>query len=160
MVCITEAKEIFKKAYGADATHLFSAAGRINVIGEHVDYCGGKVLPAALNLSCKVYARKNGERVIRILLKGIEGVITLELDKLDSYKTLKYGNYQAGVAYLLSQKGVALAGCDLYYSGFFSGSAGFSLRFSGRLPFSLFFSSFMRLASYCSRLCFLPLGRG
>ena len=88
MVCITEAKEIFKKAYGADATHLFSAAGRINVIGEHVDYCGGKVLPAALNLSCKVYARKNGERVIRILLKGIEGVITLELDKLIAIKRL------------------------------------------------------------------------
>lgn len=112
---ITEAKEVFEQAYGKPANRLFTAAGRINVIGEHVDYCGGKVLPAALNLSCRIFARANGERVIRILLKGIDGIIELDLEKLESYKTLKYANYQAGVAYLLAQKGVELVGCDLYF---------------------------------------------
>ncbi len=115
MVNITEPKGIFKAAYGCEPTHLFTAAGRINVIGEHVDYCGGKVLPAALNLCCKVYGRKNGENVIRILLKGIDGVFTLEPDKLASYKNLQYANYQAGVAYLLQERGTPIVGCDLYY---------------------------------------------
>ena len=51
---IMQAKEIFKEIFGAEAEDLFTAAGRINVIGEHVDYCGGKVFPAALNLRCNV----------------------------------------------------------------------------------------------------------
>ena len=111
----TEVNELFEKTFGAKPTHLFTAAGRINVIGEHVDYCGGKVLPAALNLRCNVYARKNGQKKINILLRGIDGVITLEIDKLDSYKELKYGNYQAGVAYYLQEDGVEIVGCDLFY---------------------------------------------
>jgi len=112
---IMEAKKIFKSIFNAEATDLFTAAGRINVIGEHVDYCGGKVFPAALNLRCNVYARKTGANVIRIALKGIEGIMELEIDKLDSYKNLKLGNYQAGVAYYLQQEGTPIVGCDLYY---------------------------------------------
>ena len=112
---LMEAKEVFKSLFGAEAEDLFTAAGRINVIGEHIDYCGGKVFPAALNLRCNVYGRKTGSNVIRIALKGIEGIITLETDKLDSYKELKLGNYQAGVAYYLQEEGTPIVGCDLFY---------------------------------------------
>ena len=109
------ARQVFKDIFGAEAEFLFTAAGRINVIGEHVDYCGGKVFPAALNLRCNVYAKKTNGNQIRIALKGIDGLITLQTDRLDSYKNLKLGNYQAGVAYYLQQEGVQIVGCDLYY---------------------------------------------
>ena len=59
-----EALQCFEKVFGAKAEDLFTAAGRINVIGEHVDYCGGKVFPAALNLRCNVYGRKTGGKTI------------------------------------------------------------------------------------------------
>ena len=111
----TEAMQVFKDIFGAQAEDLFTAAGRINVIGEHVDYCGGKVFPAALNLRCNIYARKTNANVIRIALKGIEGIIELDIDKLDSYRDLKLGNYQAGVAYYLQEEGTPIVGCDLFY---------------------------------------------
>ena len=41
--------ELLKKAEREYAFKV-SAAGRVNIIGEHVDYCGGKVFPAALAL--------------------------------------------------------------------------------------------------------------
>lgn len=110
-----EALQAFKNMFGADAEDLFTAAGRINVIGEHVDYCGGQVFPAALNLRCNVYARKVGGNKIRMAFRGIDGIVEIETDKLDSYRGLKIGNYQAGVAYFLREEGVEIVGCDLYY---------------------------------------------
>ena len=110
-----EAQKLFAELFKAEATDLFTAAGRINVIGEHVDYCGGKVFPAALNLRCNGYGRKNGENVIRVAASDFKEVITLDIDKLDSYKNLKWGNYQAGVAYYLQESGTPIVGCDLLY---------------------------------------------
>ena len=110
-----EAVNVFEQIFKEKATDLFTAAGRINVIGEHVDYCGGKVFPAALNLRCNVYARKTDGKKIRMAFRGIDGVVEIETDKLDAYKGLKIGNYQAGVAYVLQQTGVPIVGCDLYY---------------------------------------------
>ena len=110
-----EALKAFEEVFGSKAEDLFTAAGRINVIGEHVDYCGGKVFPAALNLRCNVYGKKTGGKVIRLAFRGIEGIVELDIDKLDSYKNLRIGNYQAGVAYFLQEKGVEIVGCDLYY---------------------------------------------
>ena len=110
-----EGIKAFECAFGGKATHLFTAAGRINVIGEHVDYCGGEVFPAALNLRCNVYGKANGEDKIRLAFRGIDGIVELDMQKLDDYHHLKIGNYQAGVAYLIAQKGVNLVGCDLYY---------------------------------------------
>lgn len=110
-----EAEGLFAELFGHKAEDLFTAAGRINVIGEHVDYCGGKVFPAALNLRCNVYGRKNGENVIRVAASDFKEVVTLEIDKLNSYKNLKWGNYQAGVAFYLQENGTPIVGCDLLY---------------------------------------------
>ena len=110
-----EAMQAFEKIFGGKAEDLFTAAGRINVIGEHVDYCGGRVFPAALNLRCNVYGRKTGGKTVRMAFRGIDGIVEIETDKLESYKGLKIGNYQAGVAYFLQQEGVEIIGCDLYY---------------------------------------------
>lgn len=111
----TMAMETFKKIFGADAEDLFTAAGRINVIGEHVDYCGGKVFPAALNLRCNVYARKTGGKKVRMAFRDIDGIVEIDTEDLEAYKNLKLGNYQAGVAYFLQQEGVKIVGCDLFY---------------------------------------------
>ena len=105
----------FLQCFGAQPQDIFSAAGRINVIGEHVDYCGGKVFPAALNLRCYIYGKKTNANVIRMAFRGIDGIVELDLNNLDNYRHLKIGNYQAGVAYFMQQAGIELVGCDLYY---------------------------------------------
>lgn len=39
----------FKAEFKAEPEHIFLSPGRINIIGEHVDYSDGFVLPAAID---------------------------------------------------------------------------------------------------------------
>ena len=48
----------FKEIFQADNLRAFFAPGRINLIGEHIDYNGGHVFPCALSLGTYCLARK------------------------------------------------------------------------------------------------------
>lgn len=113
----SELKKAFIELYGAaeEEIRLFSAAGRVNLIGEHIDYCGGRVFPAALNLRTAVVARKNGTDKIRLAATTLDDKVTLEICRLNDYRDLKWGDYQAGVAYTMQQDGYKIVGCDLLF---------------------------------------------
>lgn len=96
-----------------DYEYKVSAAGRVNIIGEHVDYCGGKVMPAALSLKNTVYIKPNGTNEINLSWTTLPDKVTLDIDKLESYKDLKYGNYQAGAALMWQRAGHKILGCDM-----------------------------------------------
>lgn len=114
---INQLKQKFIELYGGSEQDIrvFSAAGRVNLIGEHIDYCGGKVFPAALNLRTVVLARKNNENVIRLAATTVKQREELNLSTLDAYKSLKWGDYQAGVAYVMQNEGYKIVGADTLY---------------------------------------------
>ena len=53
----------FNKLYGSgkDAVRVFASPARINIIGEHIDYNGGNVFPAAIDRFLYVAVRKRSD---------------------------------------------------------------------------------------------------
>lgn len=112
----SELKKEFIKLYGEGGEiRLFHSPGRVNLIGEHTDYNGGYVFPAALSMGTTIALRKRADSVVRMKATDLPEVVTLDLADLSAYKDLFWGNYQAGVMDELKKDGFALAGCDMLY---------------------------------------------
>jgi galactokinase len=145
---ISELKKTFVSLYGGDEKDLrvFSAAGRVNLIGEHIDYCGGKVFPAALSLRTVVIARKTGKKEINLAATTVNDRVCLNIDTLDKYKDLPWGDYQAGVAYVMQQEGYEIVGCDLLYDTTVPFGSGLSSSASIEVATAMTFATFSQEA--------------
>ncbi|MDU4779667.1 MAG: galactokinase family protein, partial [Streptococcus parasanguinis] len=74
----------FQAVFGEKADHTFFSPGRINLIGEHTDYNGGHVFPAAITLGTYGAARKREDKVLRFFSGNFEdkGIIEVPLENL------------------------------------------------------------------------------
>ena len=118
----------FEQTFGdSNGVRVFAAPGRVNLIGEHIDYCGGFVFPAALTLGTFVAIRPNGSKdTVRIAATTIEGIRTFTLSGIEEARSLDWGNYQAGVVRELLLLGHGLGGFDAAYSSTIPFGAGLS----------------------------------
>lgn len=109
-----------------DNIRVFEAPGRINLIGEHVDYNGGHVMPVALDMKTIVIARANDTNMMNFAATDLPDRVHADINHLESYKTLHWGNYQCGVAHVMKNAGYPIVGCDLLYHGTLPFGAGLS----------------------------------
>jgi len=109
-----------------EGIRIFEAPGRINLIGEHIDYNGGHVLPVALEMTNVVIARPNGTDRLNLAATSLPDRVSADIHALENYKNLPWGSYQCGVAYILQQKGYPVVGCDMLYHGTVPYGAGLS----------------------------------
>lgn len=95
-----ELKSAFIKTYGGteDSVQLYSSPARINIIGEHIDYNGGKVFPAAINRYLYVAIRKRNDS--KVVYNDVRFPGTFEFDINDDFKYDEkndYANYLNGI---------------------------------------------------------------
>ena len=117
MINIQQTISTFKALYGEGPVRVFQAPARVNLIGEHIDYNGGLVFPAALTLMTVVVARPRQDGIIAVAADTLPGIkVECPLGLLGYMKGRSYGAYQLGVADELLKAGYQLVGADLLYT--------------------------------------------
>lgn len=106
---------------------IFNAPGRVNLIGEHLDYNGGYVLPAALEFGTTLIIRPRDDKKVSFSSTNIPYELTISLDEDYRYKSDQWTDYPVGVITELHKIGSNLSsGYDLLYHGDIPNGAGLS----------------------------------
>jgi galactokinase len=108
-------KNTFKRLFNVEPI-LVRSPGRINIIGEHTDYNGGFVMPAAIDKAIYVAISKREDEEIHLFSESYQ-----QFD-ISSIKSLKksensWANYILGVADQLKERGHRLGGFNFYIDG-------------------------------------------
>ncbi|GGJ51710.1 galactokinase [Virgibacillus salexigens] len=108
---------------------LFFAPGRINLIGEHTDYNGGNVFPAAITFGTYAACSKREDKRIRFYSSNFSetGIIECELSNLNYQASHNWANYPKGMIQFLINEGHLIdQGMDILFYGDIPNSAGLS----------------------------------
>ena len=105
---------------------FFRAPGRVNLIGEHVDYSGGFVLPIAIDRSTVVAAAPRDDRRVRVRSLEENETLEFDLDEDDPQPTGTWIDYARGVALALLRRSVEIGGADLAVRSTVPSGAGLS----------------------------------
>ena len=110
-VSLPRACEEFRRLFGGEP-RVFRAPGRVNLIGGHLDYNEGWVLPIAIDRSCYVLAHQRPDRLLRIHSAQFGETVEFALDapRPDAFH---WSSYVRGVAWSLAEALPRLPGADL-----------------------------------------------
>lgn len=120
----------FKKQFGdVEADEVYFAPGRVNLIGEHIDYNGGYVLPCAIQLGTYAVVRQRDDERVRLYSENFShmGILEASLSQIAFSDALDWANYPLGIFHTLMGMGYALPkGFDMYFYGNLPNGAGLS----------------------------------
>lgn len=122
--------ELFKNL---DNTRCFFSPGRVNIIGEHIDYNGGLVLPCAIDRGTYFVIRLNNTNMVNVYSMQFEDLGVVSFDVYDETHTKAYTDFVKGIIKIF----------DLH--------SGFDMVCCGTIPHSSGLSS---SASFCTGLGF------
>lgn len=119
--------EYFTKEFGSDKMEFFTAPGRTEVIGNHTDHNGGKVIAGSITLDTIGAAYPNGTGRIKILSEGFDEVVDFDVNDVDNVPKCKGSlSLVAGMVKACQNFGYKVEGFNLYTSTTVIASAGVS----------------------------------
>ena len=102
------------------------APGRVNLLGEHVDYNDGIVLPAAIDRYVHLQAVETRQSRIELTALDLGKSIIFDLENLQPQALPDWARYPAGVAWAALQRGLPVSGIRAVYTSSVPIGAGLS----------------------------------
>lgn len=126
---IDDLKKGFLEVFKEENESMYFAPGRVNLIGEHTDYNGGNVFPAALTIGTYGLTSKRNDNLFKVYSKNFDekGIIEFSLDNLTYKKVDDWANYPKGIVNEFIKNGYKIEkGLNVYFYGNIPNGAGLS----------------------------------
>lgn len=114
---IQQLQQKFKAFFNSEAQHSFFSPGRVNLIGEHIDYNGGLVMPCAITFGTYLLVAPNTEGKLRLRSVNFEEQLDIPLQSSYQKKDSFWFNYPLGVITHFLKDGHQIQGLDMLYYG-------------------------------------------
>ena len=133
---------------GTEEPVLVFSPGRVNLIGEHIDYNGGRVFPCALTMGTWFAGRKREDKRLRIYSENFRdlGIVERSSEELSCDPDKGFTNYPAGLIWTFRKNGLKIpCGMDVYLSGNIPYASGLSSSASVEVGMGLLLSELFGL---------------
>lgn len=110
-------EEKFEAQYHKKAAVIYFTPGRVNLIGEHIDYNGGLVMPCAITLGTWLAIAPNNDNKFRFKSLNFEMETTVESNVLNEKDGSHWANYPIGVINEMIKDGKEITGLDFLFYG-------------------------------------------
>lgn len=122
----TQAANGLRETFQAEADIIVAAPGRVNLIGEHIDYCDGFVMPFAIDRYIVIAAKKNGGKSARLFTEIGGNAVEFSVDQPLEEGEQAWTNYIRGVMRGFQDRGFEIPGFDAYIVSSLPRGAGLS----------------------------------
>ena len=143
MEIIDHIQEVFQSTFGSVPAHIVRAPGRVNLLGEHVDYNDGFVLPAAIDRATYIAFSPTGTPLSTLLAVDMNQQASFSLQTVPS-KTQADGSpmpewtyYPAGVQWAINEAGMQTGGMNAVFASNVPRGSGLSSSASVEMAFAL-----------------------
>jgi galactokinase len=109
--------EAFARSVGHAPVGVFAAPGRVNLIGEHLDYNGGRCLPMALPHATYAAVAPRPDGRVTVTSRQQDDTFEAAVDDLGPGSVTGWASYVAGVVWALRQAGWPVPGVDVLVDG-------------------------------------------
>jgi galactokinase len=116
----------FKKLFNKEAENAYFSPGRVNLIGEHIDYNGGLVMPCAITFGTYLLAATNNDGIFRFRSLNFDDKPDIPLQPGYKKSDETWFNYPLGIIEYFLRDGRQLQGLDLLFYGDIPISSGLS----------------------------------
>ena len=123
---ILELRKEFNRHFSKEPEHIFFCPGRLNLIGEHIDYNGGQVMPCAVSMGTWLALGRNTDKLFRFRCLNFPETADLHLQSSYTKTGPEWFNYPLGMINQLLEEGHDLSGLDLLFYGNLPIGAGLS----------------------------------
>jgi galactokinase len=123
-----ELKIRFSERFGDsdESIRVFFAPGRVNLIGDHIDYNGGQVFPCAIEQGTALAIRRTTGASIKLASDNFDLTATLSEEETQTKYDDHWINYPLGILQQLRQANLSIGGFECLYSGNMPSAAGLS----------------------------------